>query len=323
MKKLFVFLFFIVLISCKGQDGTSANTLLADQLVTYYNQNHFDSIFHLFSPEMKSALPLKETVDFFSQMHKDAGGIVQYDFIEKKEFYNCYRAAFSNGVYWLSVSQNTSGKINGLFFSEYDGPGDTPLMIRNTTKLSLPFHGEWFVFWGGDTKEQNYHVISRTQKNAFDLVMVNENGRTYKTNGKTNEDYYAFGQLLIAPCDAIVVSVIKGVEDNVPGKMNPGQSTGNTVVLKTDASEYLLFAHFKLNSIKVNKGDLVKKGQELGLCGNSGNSSEPHLHFHIQDRETPAGSFGVKCYFEKIFVNGKEETDYSPVKGEKIKNASH
>ena len=94
----------------------------------------------------------------------------------------------------------------------------------------------------------------------------------------------------------------------------------NTVILKTTNNEYLFFAHFKQNSIKVKKGQKIKQGETLGLCGNSGNSSEPHLHFHIQNVKDMNVATGVKCYFDQIVVDGKMKKDYSPIKGEKIQN---
>ncbi|MDA1176144.1 MAG: M23 family metallopeptidase [Bacteroidetes bacterium] len=85
-------------------------------------------------------------------------------------------------------------------------------------------------------------------------------------------------------------------------------------------NEFLFFAHFKQNSIVVKQGQKVKKGELIGLCGNSGNSSEAHLHFHIQNVEDINKATGAKCYFDKIIVNGKIKNDYSPVKGDKIEN---
>lgn len=102
--------------------------------------------------------------------------------------------------------------------------------------------------------------------------------------------------------------------------MNPIYVPGNTVVIKTKSNEYLFFAHFKKHSIRVKEGEEVKKGQLLGLCGNSGNSSEPHLHFHIQNTDDMTTGSGAKCFFERILVNGEVKTNHSPVKGEKVKN---
>jgi murein DD-endopeptidase MepM/ murein hydrolase activator NlpD len=325
MKQLLVILFSLVLFSCKGQKDSANKTSAADKLVGYYNRVHYDSIFYLFSKDMKEGFPLNGVNDFFSNMKESSGEILSYKFIEKNRTYDRYKAELSNGIYWLNISLDAAGKINGLYINEYDGSDAPPvrMVARNSTKMILPFEGEWFVFWGGDTKAQNYHVVNKAQKNAFDIVIVDEKGRSFKTDGKNNEDYYAFGQKLIAPCDAEVISVIEGVKDNVPGEMNPAQATGNSVVLKTAANEYLVFAHFKMNSIQVKMGDKVKQGQLLGLCGNSGNSSEAHLHFHIQDKESMMSSTGIKCYFEKLIVNGIEKKDYSPVRGERIKNVSN
>ena len=141
-----------------------------------------------------------------------------------------------------------------------------------------------------------------------------------KNNREKNENYYVFAKELIAPCDAEVVLVVDGIKDNKPGEMNLYFILGNTVILKTDNDEYLLFTHFKQNSIVVKQGENVEKGELLGLCGNSGNSSEPHLHFHIQNVEDINKATGAKIYFEEIYVNGELKQDYSPIKNEKIKN---
>jgi len=322
MKSFFIISSIVALLSCSGQKEPPGENSPVERIVGYYNRMQYDSIFSMFSQEMKVALPLNKTKAFFTQLNKNDGSIEKHTFITTKAGDSRYRVEFQNSVLWLDISQNRYGKLDGLTFTPYDGPEEKAPVIRNQTKMSLPFSGEWFVFWGGDTKKQNYHVSNKAQRHAFDIIITDSTGKSYKTNGETNEDYYAFGQPLTAPCDAEVVSVIEGVKDNIPGVINPEQLTGNGVVLKTTNNEYLLFAHFKLKSVKVKTGESVKKGQLLGLCGNSGNSSEPHLHFHIQNQEKMTGAAGIKCYFEKLLVNGTVKTDYSPVRGERVKNAN-
>ncbi|MEM6380690.1 MAG: M23 family metallopeptidase, partial [Bacteroidota bacterium] len=208
-------------------------------------------------------------------------------------------------------------ELNSLLLVPYKEP-DLPKLERNQTKMSLPFQEEWTVFWGGDTKELNYHVAHAAQKHAFDLIVTDENGRSFKNNGQANEDYYAFGKPISAPCDAEVVMVVDGVKDNKPREVNPFFVPGNTIILKTAKQEYLFFAHFKQHSIVVKQGQGIKQGDLLGLCGNSGNSTEPHLHFHIQNVEDINQATGTKCYFDQLMVNGAMKKDYSPIKGDKI-----
>jgi len=83
-----------------------------------------------------------------------------------------------------------------------------------------------------------------------------------------------------------------------------------------------VLAHFKRGSITVKPGDKVKRGQVLGQCGNSGNSSEPHIHYHLQHSPILQDGLGIKCVFEKVTLtkDGKTEPreNYSPVKGDVI-----
>jgi murein DD-endopeptidase MepM/ murein hydrolase activator NlpD len=292
---------------------------MAAKLVKFYNEKKYDSIYSLYSPETKKLLSLPKTREFFDGFYKLAGPIKEYVFIEDLNEFSRYKASCTKGDYWMIFSEHRA-MIGALYYMVYDGPAYTGPVQRNKTELALPFKGSWLVFWGGDTKEQNYHVVNKAQKNAFDLIKIDEKGHSYKTNGKTNEDYYAYGQPLYAACDGEIVKVLDGIKENIPGKMNVNQVAGNHIVLKTAANEYILYAHFKTNSIMVKEGDQVKKGQQLGLCGNSGNSSEPHLHFHVMTGPTMDSATGIKAYFEKILVNGEEKKDYSPVKGETIAN---
>lgn len=215
----------------------------------------------------------------------------------------------------MTLTLNLNNEIAGLLFKPYT---EAKEIVRNTTKMKLPFKGEWTVTWGGDTKELNYHVESVAQKNAFDILITDQKGATHKGTGEINEDYYAFGKELFAPCDGEVVLAVDGVKDNIPGTLNPIYIPGNTVIIKTATGEYAFFAHFKQNTIVVKQGQKVTSGALLGLCGNSGNSSEPHLHFHLQNVEDMTKATGAKCYFDQLKVNGIVRTDYSPVKGEKI-----
>ena len=302
-----------------AQAEKAAYKTIADKFEENYNNSNYDSIFRMFSTEMQNALPLDKTHEFLEGLKLQAGQITQRQFVKYQQTYASYKTNFEKAVFALNISVDNNSKINGLFVKPYK-ESDLPKIERNTTKLLLPFKGEWTVIWGGDTKALNYHVENEAQKNAFDILITNEKGISYKTDGKSNEDYYAFGKELYAPCDGEVVLVVDGVKDNKPGQLNPIYIPGNTVIIKTAKNEFLFYAHFKQNSIRVKQGQKVKQGELLGLCGNSGNSSEAHLHFHIQNVEDMNEATGVKCYFDKLIVNGQTKTDYSPIQKDKIKN---
>jgi hypothetical protein len=303
-----------------AQSETLVYKTVADSFELNYNEAHYGRIFSMFSPDMQEALPLEKTEEFFAGLQSQAGRITQRQFVKMTQgTVAIYKTNFEHTIFTINLSIDKNKKINGLYIKPFADESQ-PTPARNSSKLILPFKEEWTVIWGGDTKELNYHVESPAQKNAFDLVITNASGKSFKTDGKTNEDYYAFGKEIIAPCDGTVVLVIDGVKDNAIGETNTFNVGGNMVILKTAANEYLVFCHFKHGTLQVKEGQSLKQGQLLGLCGNTGNSSEPHLHFHIQNIENLNSATGVKCYFEKIRVNGTEKKDYSPIQKEKISN---
>jgi murein DD-endopeptidase MepM/ murein hydrolase activator NlpD len=303
-----------------AQTETAVYKSVADKFEYFYNNDKPDSVFALFSGEMKNFLPLNKTTDFLRGLKTQMGKITKRQFVKYENgTYASYKTNFEKAVLAVNISVDNDSKINGLFVKLFT-EDSIAVMERNTTKLILPFKEEWTVVWGGDTKELNYHVQNQAQKNAFDFVITDDKGNSFKTNGQTNEDYYAFGKELFAPCNGEVVLVVDGVKDNKPGTMNPVYLPGNTVIIKTANNEYLFFGHFKKHSIKVAEGEKVIQGQLLGLCGNSGNSSEAHLHFHIQNAEDLNAATGIKCYFDKLVVNGEVKTDYSPIQKDKIKS---
>lgn len=319
MKTHWIFLTFIIFINIAfGQQEKPISTMVADSFELYYNADNFDAIFLRFSPEMQKALSLVNTKNVLSELKQQAGKIIKRAFVKYEQSYALYKTNFEKAIFTLCISVDNNSKINGLFVKPFiEDPLSKP--NRNKTRLALPVKEEWTVVWGGDTKALNYHVENEAQKNALDIVITNTIGTTFKTNGKTNKDYYAFGKPLFAPCEGEIVLVVDGIKDNIPGTLNAVYAPGNTVIIKTVNNEFLVFAHFKQHTIVVKEGQKVKQGQYLGQCGNSGNSSEPHVHFHIQNAEDLNTASGVKCYFENILVNGHYKNEYSPIQKDKIK----
>lgn len=288
---------------------------VSTKFISFFNENKYDSIVAMFSPEMNAALPIEKFTQVSTSLKLQVGAIKNIRFIRIQSGTALYETFFDNAVLAMTINLNKKNQIAGLMFKPYT---EAKEIERNTTLMKLPFKGEWTVFWGGDTEALNYHVESKAQKNAFDIMIMDDKGLTHKGNGQANEDYYAFGKELLAPCAGEIVLVVDGIKDNVPGTLNPIYIPGNTVIIKTPNGEYVFFAHFKQHSIVVMQGQLVKTGDLLGLCGNSGNSSEAHLHFHLQNVEDMIVATGAKCFFDQLKVNGVLKSNYSPIKGDKV-----
>lgn len=137
------------------------------------------------------------------------------------------------------------------------------------------------------------------QRFAIDYVKVGDDFRTYNGDQLKNESYYAYGDDALAVADGIVVATKDGIPQNVPGATSRAVPItletvgGNHVVIDLGPGRYAFYAHLQPGSLRVKVGDRVKRGQVIGLVGNSGNSTEPHLHFHVGDGISPLGSEGI------------------------------
>lgn len=286
-----------------------------------------EAIFARFTPEMAKAVPLAALKQVTKGLRTEGPiGERVTEAVTDSNNTAVYVAEYSlkpGQNLQLRVGFASDGRVSGLSARPKKTlPPDPYANYKTKTRLHLPFAtgDEWLVFWGGDTQAQNYHVIAPDQRHAFDIVARSANGTTHTGDGKRNEDYTVWGRSIVTPAEATVVEVVNDVPDNVPGVMNPKQVAGNHVVLDFGNGEYALLAHFQQNSVTVKTGDRVKVGQVLGKCGNSGNSSEPHLHFHLQDKPTLFGAArGLPVLFTDYVSNGKPVVSGSPVKGELLR----
>lgn len=217
------------------------------------------------------------------------------------------------------------GRIAGFVVQPRQAPRaavDSPHMgYELRSELRLPFTGEWFVFWGGRTLEQNYHAIDRGQRFALDFVVL-EDGVSHTGDGTRLDQYHCWGLPVLAPAAATVVTVVDDLPDQPIGSMDPANAAGNHVILDLGHDEYAVLAHLQEGSVAVAEGDRVEPGQTLGLCGNSGNTSEPHLHFHLQDSARFGEGDGLPVTFVDFSVDGERVESGEPVRGETVSPAS-
>ena len=147
--------------------------------------------------------------------------------------------------------------------------------------LDLPFRGDAYVFQGGRSALINHHYPIRAQRHALDIVRTID-GRDADGDRAVLASHACFGAVLHAPAEGRVVRVVNDRQDMAVGETDREQIVGNHVVLDIGAGRFVLLAHLKQGSVLVAGGDRVAPGQALAACGNSGNSSQPHLHLQVQ-----------------------------------------
>jgi hypothetical protein len=149
------------------------------------------------------------------------------------------------------------------------------------------------------------------QRFAVDWEQIDGTGRFVRRGGDpaNSADYTIYGARVIAAGDATIVHVVDGLPTQKPGKLPTGllphETDGNSIVARLDDGLYMLYAHLQAGSIKVKVGDRVKRGDPLALVGNSGNTSAPHLHFHVMDGPSPLASEGVPYVIDAFATEGR------------------
>ena len=185
--------------------------------------------------------------------------------------------------------------------------------------IGPPLRGGTWLAGNGPSNESGHRRALVTtggtpaiaQRFAIDWVKMADDGTRSKGDPLRNESYYAWGSEALAVADAIVVATKDGIPENVPGARSRAVPItletvgGNHVILDLGNGRYAFYAHLQPGSLRVRLGDRVKRGQVLGLVGNSGNSTEPHLHFHVSDANSPLGSEGLPYGYDGFELLGR------------------
>jgi murein DD-endopeptidase len=191
--------------------------------------------------------------------------------------------------------------------------------------ISPPLRGDnWFAGNGPSNSSVHRRALipidgraQISQRFAIDWVELNPDGKTYHGDAADNKNYHAYGAEIYSVADGVVTEARDGIPQNVPGKNSLAVPItletvgGNHVIVKIADGMYAIYAHMQPGLLRVKVGDKVTRGQVIGLVGNSGNSSEPHLPFDICDGNSMLGCEGLPYAFGSFEVEAKGE-DWIP-----------
>lgn len=192
------------------------------------------------------------------------------------------------------------------------------LNYQTKTRFFFPLSGTWYV--SNATDPSGTHRWGIGQEFAYDLVRVDADGNSGNGDETKPESYFAYGQEVLAPADGTVYEVRDGVVDTpmtqfadsdpavVMKRLNEYQTKlrrqygmrgtdGNYIIVDHGNNEYSVMDHLKKGSIRVRRGEIVKQGQVIAQVGQSGLSTEPHLHFEVVSDPDPFKQRGLPISF--------------------------
>jgi hypothetical protein len=149
--------------------------------------------------------------------------------------------------------------------------------------LKLPVQGTWLTGHAGASEITNGHLANRY---AIDILKLGPDGRLYKGREEGVTDFYSYNEPIYAPADGRVTQIVNSMQSDLIGYIDRDNPGGNYIIIDIGNEKYVYFGHLKKGSITVEEGQFVKTGTLIGYIGNSGNSTHPHLHMHIQNKPT-------------------------------------
>lgn len=205
--------------------------------------------------------------------------------------------------------------------------GRRTLVEREGQAVHSPVVGRWLAVNSPASKVPSHGTRGYGQAYAVDLVHEPDGVERPGWGNpamRAPEEYPAFGQPVLAMVDGVVVSasgwrrdhrsrssawalvylMLEGMFRELGG---PGFVVGNHVTIRTADGTYALVAHLRRGSVRVTRGDVVRAGERVGSCGNSGNSSEPHVHAQLMDRRSLWTAAGVPMAFLGVTVGDSDE----------------
>lgn len=200
--------------------------------------------------------------------------------------------------------------------------GSYPVNVNKNSPVIIdaPLRGKNWLAGNGPSNTSEHRITSMilngkpyyAQRYAIDFVQMGEDGKTYTGDVHKNTSYRCYNQDLLAVADGKVVNIQDGIPENIPNSnefatpITEKSLPGNYIIIDIGNGKYAGYAHVIPGTFKVKVGDHVKKQQVIAKLGNSGNSSEPHLHFQIINNDSFLESNGVPYGFKHFTAHSSE-----------------
>jgi urea transporter len=186
--------------------------------------------------------------------------------------------------------------------------------------FTLPVRGRWTC----TQAEEGAYTHKESWRHAFDLEVRDADGQLCQGDGTSVEQFHCWKLPVLAAADGTVVAVEGGVPDNAVGAIDVDRNWGNHVLVQHGVGLYSLVAHLARGSVKVVPGQVVRRGEVLGLAGSSGRSPRPHVHFHLQGTAV-LGAPTLPCRFTDVVLDrGHDATSVQtalvPAEGDAVRN---
>ncbi|HEX5282837.1 MAG TPA: M23 family metallopeptidase [Bryocella sp.] len=218
----------------------------------------------------------------------------------------------------VSFTFSGSGTIEEFHIKEEPKAAESKYVkYRDKTKLAFPLNGEWMIDQGGPMVSENEHAATTNERFAYDMVMVNGE-QLFSHDGTTNEEWFAFGQPVLADANGTVLAVVDDCADSLPYHPNAEVKHGNVVVIGHGDGEFSVYSHLKHGSVTVKSGDQVKAGEKIAEVGNSGDSQFARLEYNLQTSDDLNNAEGLPAAFDHVKVNGKHRKNAEPVRGDVV-----
>ena len=320
----FAAIFFSALFAIKSADVQEGQKVTA--LLLKADDGASGELFGRLSPEMKKVFTDAAAITAFSRGLADQLGAEEKVVRERSfpvggmtSYLRVSRFEKSKEPVLTLWTFDAQGTVLGLFVRP-EGAGaaaTTHGEYQTKTPLRFPLQGAWYTFWGGHNAIENYHAVDRGQRFAYDLLILKD-GKSHEGDGSKVEQFYAYGKPVLAPADGVVTATEADRPDMTPGKMDPLHPMGNHVIIDHGDGEFSFLCHLRLGSLKVKAGEKVSAGQPIAECGNSGNTSEPHLHYHLQDTGKFGDGDGLPAQFRDVVIDGEKVAKGEPLRGQTI-----